>query len=205
MNEQEAFWINDIAEDYLTSNDSFDLEGSMTAWRKMLGGIGVSRVNSFLECGSNVGRNLHTLKQVLPGCDQGLIELSPAAFAVAVERYSPLYAYNGAIKNSAFPVKFDLVFSMGVLIHVNPEELVQTMTKMFEHSKRYILIGEYFNRTPVSIPYRGSQDKLFKRDFGRLFLENFDCKLVDYGFLWGYEFDDAGFDDITYWLFEKSH
>lgn len=31
-----------------------------------------------------------------------------------------------------------------------------------------------------------------------------DCNLIDYGFLWGYEFDIAGFDDITWWLFEKS-
>ena len=40
-------------------------------------------------------------------------------------------------------------------------------------------------------------------DFGKLFLENFDVKVVDYGFLWGVEYDVAGFDDITWWLFEK--
>ena len=77
------------------------------------------------------------------------------------------------------------------------------MKKMYDYSKRYVLIGEYFNRTPTSIEYQGQPDKLFKRDFGKLFIENFDVKLVDYGFLWGHIYDKAGFDDITWWLFEK--
>ena len=74
---------------------------------------------------------------------------------------------------------------------------------MYEFSSKYILICEYFNRTPVMIEYRGELDMLFKRDFGKLFIENFDCEIVDYGFLWGHQFDNAGFDDITYWLFRK--
>jgi hypothetical protein len=64
-------------------------------------------------------------------------------------------------------------------------------------------MGEYFNRTPVSIEYQGKRDQLFKRDFGKLFIENFEVNLIDYGFLWGHIYDSAGFGDITWWLFEK--
>jgi hypothetical protein len=78
------------------------------------------------------------------------------------------------------------------------------MKKMFDCSKQYILIGEYFNRTPMMIEYRGQQNKLFKRDFGRYFIENLPVALVDYGFLWGHLYDQAGFDDINWWLFRKS-
>jgi hypothetical protein len=46
---------------------------------------------------------------------------------------------------------------------------------------------------------------LLKPDIEKLFMENFDCKVIDYDFLWGQEFDVAGFDDTTYWLFEKSN
>jgi hypothetical protein len=53
------------------------------------------------------------------------------------------------------------------------------------------------------LEYQGEKDKLFKRDFGRYLMEHFDVKLLDYGFLWGHEYDHSGFDDITYWLFEK--
>ena len=98
---------------------------------------------------------------------------------------------------------FDLVFTMGVLIHINPDQLIENMAKIFKYSSRYILFGEYFNRTPVSIEYQGEQNKLFKRDFGRLFINNFDVNLIDYGFLWSYIYQVAGFDDITWWLFEK--
>ena len=54
-----------------------------------------------------------------------------------------------------------------------------------------------------SVKYHNKEDKLFKRDFGKFYIENFNLELVDYGFLWGYEYDDAGFDDVTYWLFKK--
>jgi hypothetical protein len=53
------------------------------------------------------------------------------------------------------------------------------------------------------IEYRGELNKLFKSDFGKTFIDNFDVELIDYGFLWGYEFDAAGFDDVTFWVFKK--
>jgi len=92
---------------------------------------------------------------------------------------------------------------MGVLIHINPDQLLDHMDRMFAYSRRYILLGEYFNRTPVAIDYQGEKDRLFKRDFGKLFIENFRVSLVDYGFLWGHVYDSAGFDDVTWWLFDK--
>lgn len=62
---------------------------------------------------------------------------------------------------------------------------------------------EYFNRTPAQIHYRGKDNVLFKLDFGSKFIDLFDIKCIDYGFLWGREYDLAGFDDVTYWLFDK--
>ena len=53
------------------------------------------------------------------------------------------------------------------------------------------------------LEYQGEKDRLFKRDFGKFFIENFPVTLVDYGFLWGHIYDKAGFDDITWWLFKK--
>lgn len=77
------------------------------------------------------------------------------------------------------------------------------MKKLFDYSKKFILIGEYFNRTPIMQEYHGKLNKLFEKDFGKLFIQNFNISLIDYGFLWGHIYDDAGFDDITWWLFEK--
>ena len=92
---------------------------------------------------------------------------------------------------------------MGVLIQIYLDNLVKVMGQIYKHSNRLILIGEYFNRTPVAIDYQGQQDKLFKMNFGKIFLENFHGKVVDYVFLRGHVFDNVGFGDITWWLFEK--
>lgn len=201
--EQEKFWATTYATDYIKKNSSFDNNIGAEAWAKMLKGTR-GEVNNFLECGCNIGRNIEQIKMVIPGAIPSIIEISEPAFKFVTSRYAFKHAFNGAILNSAFDdASFDLVFTMGVLIHIAPDQLLEHMERMFRYSNKYILMGEYFNRTPVSIEYQGEKEKLFKRDFGKLFIENLDVKLIDYGFLWGHIYDVAGFDDVTWWLFEK--
>lgn len=50
-------------------------------------------------------------------------------------------------------------------------------------------------------PYRGHDDRLFKRDFGGYWLDHFsDLWTVAYGFAWK---RITGLDNLTWWLFEK--
>jgi pseudaminic acid biosynthesis-associated methylase len=203
MNEQERFWVREIPEAYRNNNDGFDIQNGMIAWQKMLNALQISEIESFLECGSNIGRNVGILAELMPTWAANVIEISAEALKICAERYQIASSYNGPIKDSAFDDTFDLVFSCGVLIHVSPDDLLKTMQKMYDHSSRYMLIAEYFSRTPESIVYRGELNKLFKRDFGKLFVENFPVKVLDSGFLWSYNYEASGFDDITYWVFEK--
>lgn len=202
-NEQQNFWVNEYAKDYIKKNTEFDSERGVEGWRKIL--KSTSGITSVLECGSNIGRNIGFLNQVLPNAKKSLIEISPKAYEFVTNQYKLEKSFNGAIVDSAFESNsFDLTFTIGVLIHIHPDDLLDNMRKMFEYSNKYIVIGEYFNRTPVMIEYQGQMNKLFKQDFGKLFMKNFDVELVDYGFLWGHIYDDAGFDDITWWVFEKN-
>jgi spore coat polysaccharide biosynthesis protein SpsF len=92
-----------------------------------------------------------------------------------------------------------------VLIHINPEQLDLVYQKLNASSKKYILIAEYYNPSPVMIPYRGNEDRLFKRDFAGEMLEKYtDLSLVDYGFAYR---KDPIFpqDDITWFLLEKTN
>jgi len=201
--EQEKFWATTYADDYIKKNSEFDHKLGSEAWKLMLQKT-QGEVRNYLECGCNIGRNIEQLKLALPDAKSSIIEISTPAFNFVTARYDFAQAYNGPILGSQFEKEsFDLVFTMGVLIHINPDQLLDHMAKMFDYSRKYILIGEYFNRTPMTIEYQGAKDKLFKRDFGKLFIENFNVKLTDYGFLWGHIYDAAGFDDITWWLFEK--
>lgn len=201
--EQEKFWADKYAEDYIKKNSQFNNKLGAEAWSKMLCKVG-GKVNNYLECGCNIGRNIDQLKIAFPSAKPSIIEISEPAFSFVTARHHFEHAFKGAILESTFENgSFDLVFTMGVLIHINPDQLLAHMDRMYRYSNKYILIGEYFNRTPTSIEYQGEKDKLFKRDFGKLFIENFGVRLVDYGFLWGHIYDTAGFDDITWWLFEK--
>ncbi|MDH3208977.1 MAG: hypothetical protein OEL91_01100, partial [Burkholderiaceae bacterium] len=94
-------------------------------------------------------------------------------------------------------------FVKGVLIHINPNMLALTYNKLYEASQRWVLVCEYYNPTPTSIPYRGHTDRLFKRDFAGEMLDTFaDLQLVDYGF--AYRRDPAfPQDDIAWFLMEK--
>lgn len=201
MNEQQQFWARDYAKSYIDKNSQFDRPLGMEAWNKMLSKS--EGITSILECGCNIGRNIDFLNAALPDASKSIIEISKPAFDQVTKQYKLTHAFNGAIEESDLASTFDLVFTIGVLIHIHPDHLLANMRKMFDYSNKYILIGEYFNRTPVMIEYQGQRDRLFKRDFGKLFLENFSVEWVDYGFLWGHVYDKAGFDDITWWLFRK--
>lgn len=201
-NEQERFWAQTYANRYIERNNSFDNELGLKAWRRML--AKAERVESILECGSNIGRNIGFLEQLLPEAKKSIIELAAEPYRKVTEGYPLDRSFNGSILDSDFAAaSFDLVFTSGVLIHIHPDKLLANMAKMFDYSRRYVLIAEYFNRTPVMIEYQGERDRLFKSDFGKTFATTFAVDTVDYGFLWGHEFDSAGFDDITWWLFEK--
>lgn len=201
--EQEKFWATTYADDYIKKNSNFDNNLGSAVWKLMLKET-QGNFRNYLECGCNIGRNINQIKMVFPEAAPFIIEISKPAFEYVTAHHEFKNAHHGSILSSNFGEgRFDLVFTMGVLIHISPAQLLDNMAKMASLSNRYILIGEYFNRTPISIEYQGEKEKLFKRDFGKLFLENFKVKLVDYGFIWGHLYDAAGFDDVTWWLFEK--
>jgi pseudaminic acid biosynthesis-associated methylase len=98
--------------------------------------------------------------------------------------------------------KFDLTFTKGVLIHINPDMLPKVYQNLYDLSNRYIMVCEYYNPAPVSIDYRGNKDRLFKRDFAGELIQQFNFKLVDYGF--NYQHDPyLTNDDSTWFLMEK--
>jgi pseudaminic acid biosynthesis-associated methylase len=202
LSEQQEFWANRYAADYIRKNSNFDQKAGVEGWAQMLKKAqGIERI---LECGSNIGRNIGFLNELLPNARKSLIEISKPAYEFVTQQYAIDQSFNGPIVESNFaPASFDLTFTCGVLIHIHPNDLLANMQKMYDYSRKYILIGEYFNRTPVMLEYQGEKDKLFKSDFGKTFLENFNVRLIDNGFLWGHLYDSGGFDDITWWLFEK--
>ncbi len=75
---------------------------------------------------------------------------------------------------------------------------------LHQASQRYICVVEYYNPSPVTIPYRGETDKLFKRDFAGEMLDRFsDLRLVDYGFSYHRD-NNFPQDDANWFLLERT-
>lgn len=207
--EQEQFWADDFGSNYISRNsDAHKISSNIALFSKIL--EKTRHVKSVIEFGANIGLNLMAIKTLLPDIEMSAVEINKKA-ALELKKILPEdHIYNQSIldmltniKNT--PVNVDFVLTKGVLIHINPDELQQTYEILYTSSRRYICIVEYFNTTTVSIPYRGHQDRLFKRDFaGELMQKYSDIHLVDYGFTYH---GDPNFpqDDTTWFLFEKNN
>ncbi len=201
--DQEAFWAGEFGDGYLTRNQGPKLiAGSLALFSKILSSA--SPIRSVIEFGSNIGLNLIALKQLLPDADFSAIEINPKA-AESLKKIERVRVYNQSILDFVPDSKRDFVFTKGVLIHINPDMLPTVYELLYQTSSRYICISEYYNPTPVSVPYRGHADVMFKRDFAGEILDRFeDVRLVSYGFSYHRD-NNFTQGDGTWFLLEKLH
>lgn len=200
--DQEKFWAESFGNEYIERNQGAELLASnLNFFSKALAQAG--QIKSCFEFGANIGMNLRALKLLYPSIHLKGIEINQQA----AEQLRTVVAPENVLNESIFDVnisdKTELSLIKGVLIHINPEMLQTVYQKLYDASSKYILIAEYYNPSPVAIPYRGHSDRLFKRDFAGEFLGKFnDTELVDYGF--AYRRDPAfPQDDITWFLIKK--
>lgn len=201
--EQETFWAGDFGDAYIHRNQGDALLASnlsffSNALRNAHG------VRSCIEFGANIGMNIKALQLLHPGIDVHAIEINAEA-ALQLKKIIPdSQVHHTSILDFSAKREWDLTLIKGVLIHINPDMLNDVYDKLYQSCGRYLLVVEYYNPTPVSIPYRGHKDRLFKRDFAGEMLDRYpSLKLVDYGFKYH---RDPNFpqDDTTWFLMEKS-
>jgi spore coat polysaccharide biosynthesis protein SpsF len=199
---QEAFWAGAFGTEYIGRNDSPELlAANLNLFCTALRHAG--RVTSCLELGANIGMNLRALKLLYPRIELKAAEINPDAAKILAESIGPSNVFEGSIFDYPAAGTVDLALIKGVLIHINPDKLRTVYDTLYRASSRLILVCEYYNPSPVAIPYRGHSDRLFKRDFAGEMLDAYpDLRLADYGF--AYRRDPAfPQDDITWFLMEK--
>ncbi|MGZ8221956.1 MAG: pseudaminic acid biosynthesis-associated methylase [Methylobacter sp.] len=201
--EQEAFWAGDFGTDYIQRNQGDDLLASnLNFFAKALR---MARdIHTCIEFGANIGMNLKALKLLYPAQEQHGIEINPNAARELAQVIPSNHVHHSSILDFNPQRTWDLVLIKGVLIHISPEALPQVYDKLVAASGKYLLVAEYYNPTPVVIPYRGHTDRLFKRDFAGEIMDRYSqMKLVDYGFVYR---RDPNFpqDDLTFFLMEKT-
>lgn len=157
--------------------------------------------HQILELGAGTGANVRALARLYPQCRITAVEINREA-CEALASSPAKEVLNASVLDVRFNGAFDLVLTKGLLIHIHPDDLPRAYASIHNASCRWILVAEYYNPTPVNVPYRGRNDLLWKRDFAGELLERYaDLRLADYGFV--YRRDRHPQDDITWFLMEK--
>jgi pseudaminic acid biosynthesis-associated methylase len=205
LRETEQFWKGPFGDSYTHRCNGEKLIASNKAFfDKVFEREGLCYHNRIIEFGANRGMNIIALKEF-----KGLADTHFAAVEINEEALSELSKIDGLdiVAGSMLdfaPVEpYDLAFTKGVLIHVASEDLRRAYNVLYESSRRYILIAEYYNPKPVEIEYRGHTGRLWKRDFAGEMMDLYpDLKLVDYGFVWRRD-PVMPQDDLTWFLMER--
>ena len=199
---QEEFWAGEFGTEYISRNRSDQiLAGYLAMWSRVLGRTG--RLASCVELGANVGLNLQALKLLCPDIERSAVEINPDAAAELRIALGADRVHEGSLLEWEPKEQAELSFMSGVLIHISPDMLPTAYDRLYAASSRFVLVAEYYNPAPVTIDYRGHNDRLFKRDFAGEMMERFpDLRLVDYAFMYR---RDPMFprDDTTWFLMAK--
>jgi pseudaminic acid biosynthesis-associated methylase len=198
--EQESFWMGDFGTQYTVRNTAAGLvPANIALFARIL--RRTHGVTSVLEFGANSGMNLRAIKHLLPDAKLTAVEINYLA-CLDLKEWGGCEVVEGSMFDYEIDGYYDLTLSKGLLIHIGPDKLHCVYSKLYDASKKYILISEYYNPTPVEVSYRGHAGKLFKRDFAGDMLDRYPVKLIDYGFVYH---RDPNFkqDDTTWFLMEK--
>ena len=201
ITEQERFWAGGFGDDYVARNRSEALVAAKTfLWANVL--RHARAPVSAVELGANIGLNLIALRRLFPAMALSGVEINAEAHA-ELATLPGVNAVHGSLLDWQADAPRDLSFTAGVLIHLDPTVLPRAYDALHAASRRYIAVVEYYNPTPVDIPYRGHTGKLFKPDFaGELLDRHRDLAVVDYGFCWRRD-PNWSLDDLTWFLLEK--
>ncbi len=184
MNKQQDMWETKFGEEYTKRNLMKPL-GIDQQYFERYGITRKSMNNEFLdfldrksyilEVGSNIGNQLNLLSDM---GFENLYGIEINHYAINISKEVTLGLPIHVIKASALDIPFkdnffDLVFTSGVLIHIDPKDIKKALSEIHRCSKHYIWGFEYFSDDYKEVKYRGRSNMLWKTDFKKLFLENF--------------------------------
>lgn len=199
--EQEAFWAGEFGDEYSDRNIGAGWIAANTAlFSKVLDRT--RGVKSVIEFGANIGLNLRAIDTLIADADLAGVEINTHA-ATELRAWGRCEVVEKSILDFTVERQYDLSLIKGVLIHINPDELSSVYERLYTSSSKYVCIVEYYNPSPVALPYRGHENRLFKRDFAGEIMKRYDdLELVDYGFCYH---ADPNFpqDDVTWFLMRK--
>jgi len=180
LTKQEQMWSSNFGVEYNKRND-WDYKELNEVYKKYYG-VERSIMNTefldslprdirILEVGSNYGIILKSLEEMGFTNLYG-VELQWDGVLTVKQRF-PKYQVLQA-SGLDLPFKngyFDLVYTSGVLIHINPENLPKFMSEMVRCSKKYIWGFEYYADKVTEIPYHNNANLMWKAPYKQIFMD----------------------------------
>lgn len=186
-------WGGEFGDAY-TDRNRVDWKERLPFWNEI---IGQTRPRSVLEVGCNAGWNLRAIRGLDHRIDLRGVDLNEKALSEAADAGLEVFPAGASEVGRIWPNGYDLVFTVGVLIHIAPSDLERCMRSIAAASRNYVLAVEYEADDEQEIEYRSERGLLWKRPFGKLY-EAMDLKRVR---KWP---AGDGFDNCTAWLMEKT-
>lgn len=201
MNKPLEDWKGDFGNEYTARNQptANGIIGRIDLWDAILMQTGYPQ--STLEVGCNIGQNLSVLKRrnasaYLCGAEPNVLAAEAcrsAGFPTVSDEAQALHSF----KDGAF----DLVFTSGVLIHIDPDgDLHDACREIARVSRKWVVAIEYFSKQPREVVYRDRKGLLWLRDFGKFYMDTCGLVPVACGFAWQAL---TGLDDLTWWVLRK--
>ena len=174
--QQREFWLGQFGDSYMQRNSSIE---KVNECYKKETGITVEQIfqtffdkvdkkSKILELGCNIGLNLGILQRMGFTNLYG-VELNEKSLDIAKKNNKNITFINSSIEDFESDETFDLVFTAGVLIHINPSILDSIIRKIINLTHRYIFGFEYYSDNLVEIKYRNYQNVCWKQNFPLLF------------------------------------
>ena len=175
--EKKGTWDSDFGISYTIRNKIFP-DKLVPFFRNILKDLEVKRI---LEVGCNRGHNLVGLSY----CGEFElfgIDINPYSILLARENKEISFALGNIYDILYKDNYFDLVLTVGVLIHLEPEKLKDAISELLRVSNRYYLMMEY-NYDFEEFEKKEYRDNvgLWRGDFKKFVLDNFKVELLSEG------------------------
>lgn len=180
---QMKYWMGKFGTEY-TDRNAFSVDGMDNLYlrnycisRTLLNNEflrDIVKSSRVLEVGPNIGNQLLMLQRLGFNNLFG-IDVQGYAIKLAQQSLNNIYIINGSVFDMPFKnSSFNLVFTSGLLIHINPINIEDALKEIHRCTKNYIWGFEYWSNDYTEVTYRGKRELLWKADFAKVYLETFD-------------------------------
>lgn len=194
----EELWQGSFGDRYVERN-AVDHPGRVGFWQRTIERYGATTI---LEVGCAHGDNFRYLAPFVDLSRTCGVDINATGLDVLRAQAPEVGAVRGAARH--LPIRdrsFDMVFTIGLLIHQPDSTLAAVMSDLARCSDRWVMFGEYSADEPTEITYRGLDGVLFKRDYVSLFGET--CNDFRHVATEELTAEADGFDRVTWGVFER--